>query len=75
MSEQKWDIENKTQWHCEVCGKSGVIETQKGLDFWSGYWQLVDAHRKISPNCEFRAYQVKIAPVVQSISNQSEGEK
>jgi hypothetical protein len=54
---------DKTRWDCEACGKSGVVETEKGIDVMGGIRAVKDAHAKASPECRFDYNRVKVISV------------
>ena len=53
----------KTKWNCEKCKKSGTMITPVHVGFWSGYEQLKIEHRKISPDCKFDPFKIRVTLV------------
>jgi len=42
----------KTEWKCEHCEKSGIIEIPNETGFWEGLRMVAKAHKKASPSCD-----------------------
>lgn len=57
---------DQTEWNCETCGKSGHFDNI-GLDGWAGFQKVKEEHAKVSPNCQWDAFKIRVTLLVSSV--------
>lgn len=50
----------KTEWICEQCGQSGVIEYDRNIDVWTMFQRIYEDHSKKNAECKFDRDKVRV---------------
>ena len=48
-------------WLCEQCKAHGSVEVESHTDLMTGLYAVQDAHDKVSPQCTFDVWKVKVS--------------
>jgi hypothetical protein len=54
---------SQTQWNCEKCKATGVVDTPKGTDFYMAVAKIAKAHKDKSPDCKWDSWKVRVSLV------------